>query len=160
MNIVELLHHVEWPVLLFFAGLFVVVGGAEEVGLIERMARGIANVVGNNLLLATAIIIWTTAFASAIVDNIPITAAMIPLIASLSQNTGLPIAPLWWALALGTCLGGNGTLIGASANVVVAGICDKLGKPITFKEFTKMGMPFMIFTVLVSHILFVLIWVR
>ncbi|MCS4541386.1 MAG: ArsB/NhaD family transporter, partial [Euryarchaeota archaeon] len=158
-NIVELLHHVEWPVLLFFAGLFVVVGGAEKVGLITIMANAVANVVGNNLLLATGVIIWTMAFASAIVDNIPITAAMIPLVYSLSETTGLPIAPLWWALALGVCLGGNGTLIGASANVVVAGICDKLGKPITFKEFTRMGMPFMIFTVAVSHILFVLIWI-
>jgi Na+/H+ antiporter NhaD/arsenite permease-like protein len=154
------LHQVEWSVLLFFAGLFVIVKGVEEAGLIERVAIFAVELTGGNLIVAMFVILWISAIASAIIDNIPFTATMVPLVHSMSSSPELAsqIAqldgnPLWWALALGACLGGNGTLIGASANVVVAGISERMGYPISFKEFLKYGAPITFLTVLISGIL-------
>jgi Na+/H+ antiporter NhaD/arsenite permease-like protein len=154
------LHQVEWSVLLFFAGLFVIVKGVEEAGLIERVAIFAVELTGGDLIVAMFVILWISAIASAIIDNIPFTATMVPLVHSMSSSPELAsqIAqlngnPLWWALALGACLGGNGTLIGASANVVVAGISERMGYPISFKEFLKYGAPVTFLSVLISGIL-------
>ena len=153
------LRRVEWSTLVFFAGLFVIVGGIEHAGIIELLAEGALALTGGNLILALLVIIWVAALASAIVDNIPFTAAMIPLIFTLEKSFELgdfAINPMWWALALGACLGGNGTLIGASANVVVAGISERQGHPISFIEFTKIGMVVMAVTVTIATVLMIL----
>ncbi|NOZ58563.1 MAG: ArsB/NhaD family transporter [Euryarchaeota archaeon] len=154
------LHQVEWGVLLFFAGLFVIVKGVEEAGLIEEVAMLAVDLTGGNLVVAMFVILWVSAVASAIIDNIPFTATMVPLVHSMSTSPELAAQiaqlggnPLWWALALGACLGGNGTLIGASANVVVAGISERMGYPISFKEFLKYGAPLTFITVFISGIL-------
>ncbi len=154
------LHQVEWGVLLFFAGLFVIVKGVEEAGLIEKVALLAVELTGGNLVVAMFVILWVSAIASAIIDNIPFTATMVPLVNSMSSSPELAAQisqldgnPLWWALSLGACLGGNGTLIGASANVVVAGISERMGYPISFREFLKYGAPLTFITVFISGIL-------
>lgn len=156
----EALHQVEWSVLLFFAGLFVMVKGVEEAGLLELAAINAVELTGGNLASATFVILWLSAIASAIVDNIPFTATMIPIVQSMSSNPAVAsqIAstgenPLWWALSLGACLGGNATLVAASANVVVAGISERMGYPISFREFFKYGAPITFITVLLSGVL-------
>jgi len=156
----DILHQVEWSVLLFFAGLFVIVKGLEEAGLLELAARAAVDATGGNLIVATFVILWASALASAIVDNIPFTATMVPMVHSMSSDPTIAAQiaqagsnPLWWALALGACLGGNGTLIGASANVVVAGISEKMGYPITFKEFLRYGAPITFISVLISGVI-------
>jgi len=156
----EALHQVEWSVLLFFAGLFVMVKGVEEAGLLELAAQEALELTSGSLLLSTFVILWLAAIASAIVDNIPFTATMIPVIHSMSADPAMASQisqvgenPLWWALSLGACLGGNATLIGASANVVVAGISERMGYPISFKEFFKYGAPIAFFSVVLSGLL-------
>lgn len=143
---------IEWPTLAFFIFLFVLVGAAVATGLIESLAVGLAWAVGQisaglalspraTLLVAALIILWVSGFLSAVIDNIPYTAVTIPLVASLlgQLNAGADGQVLWWALSLGACLGGNGTLIGASANVTVTGLAEKDGKRISFNEFTAFG---------------------
>ncbi len=154
------LNQVEWSVLLFFAGLFVIVKGVEEVGLIERAATLAVDATGGSLGTAMLVVLWSSAMASAVVDNIPFTATMVPMIHSMSASPELAsqIArvegnPLWWALSLGACLGGNATLIGASANVVVAGISERMGYPITFREYLKYAAPITFITLLVAGVL-------
>jgi Na+/H+ antiporter NhaD/arsenite permease-like protein len=150
----KVLHEVDWSTLLFFAGLFVIISGAEEAGLIELLSNSALGVTGGDPWITFLLIIWVSAIASAFIDNIPFAATMIPLVVSLSQNEAIlaefgsfAINPLWWALALGVGLGGNGTLIGSSAGVVAIGVSEKNGYPITFNQFFKVGMPFMIFSV-------------
>jgi Na+/H+ antiporter NhaD/arsenite permease-like protein len=150
----KVLHEVDWSTLLFFAGLFVIISGAEEAGLIELLSNSALGITGGDPWITFLLIIWVSAIASAFIDNIPFTATMIPLIISLSQNEAIAaefgtfaINPLWWALALGAGLGGNGTLIGSSAGVVATGLSEKNGYPIPFNQFLKVGMPFMIFSV-------------
>jgi Na+/H+ antiporter NhaD/arsenite permease-like protein len=143
---------IEWPTLAFFIFLFVLVGAAVATGLIESLAHSLAWIIGTisggfdfspkaTLLLAALIILWVSGFLSAVIDNIPYTAVTIPLVASLlgQLDAGPDGQVLWWALALGACLGGNGTLIGASANVTVTGLAEKDGKRISFSEFTAFG---------------------
>ncbi|KAG5668692.1 hypothetical protein PVAND_016621 [Polypedilum vanderplanki] len=162
------LSHVEWATLLFFAALFVLMEALSELGLIEwigKQAVTLITLAGENSRLAVAILIilWISALASAFVDNIPFTTMMIKIVISLSENESLnlPLQPLVWALALGACLGGNGTLIGASANVVCAGVAEQHGYKFTFVEFFKLGFPVMIggiivttFYLMVCHVLF------
>lgn len=158
----DALRGVEWNTLFFFAGLFVMVGGLVKVGLIQHMSEWILAEFGANTLVLTLVILWFSAFASAVVDNIPYVATMCPLVNSLATAvTGLPaseaahdprIMPIWWALALGACLGGNGTLIGASANVVTVGLAEKSGTHISFREFTRHGMPVMLSTVAICTV--------
>jgi len=157
MEVDKAFHHVEWPTLMFFAGLFIIVGGVEEVGLIHMMAKAALDITGGNLWVAMVVIVLIAAIASAFVDNIPFTATMVPLIITMSadpafaESTGeYSINPLWWALALGADFGGNGTLVGASANVVAAGVAERQGFPISFNEFMKKGFPFMLITVFVG----------
>lgn len=148
----EVLLGVEWPTLFFFLGLFVMVGTLEHLGIIELMAKGLLTVTGTNVFFTTMLILWVSAVASAIIDNIPFVATMIPLILDLGRLSGMDIMPLWWALALGACLGGNGTLIGASANVVVAGIAERHENKFTFMQYTKLGFPLMLITIAISTV--------
>ncbi|WP_456326797.1 SLC13 family permease [Palaeococcus sp. (in: euryarchaeotes)] len=150
----EVLEKVEWATLFFFGGLFIIVGGLVETGLIGQLANWItSHIVGEGEALIA--IAWFSAFASAIIDNIPFTATMIPLIKAMGGS--LNIYPLWWALSLGACLGGNGTAIGASANVVVIGIAEREGVKITFGDFLKIGMFIMMATVAIGV---GLLWIR
>jgi Na+/H+ antiporter NhaD/arsenite permease-like protein len=150
---------VDWSTLIFFAGLFVIVGVAEESGMIELLANATLNVTGGEPWTVFFVIIWLSAISSAFVDNIPFAATMIPLIEIVNQNQnianafgGFAINPLWWALALGVGLGGNGTLIGSSAGMVAAGLAEKGGHPITFNQFIKTGMPYMLVTLSVGSL--------
>ncbi|MEK7270927.1 MAG: ArsB/NhaD family transporter [Planctomycetota bacterium] len=143
---------IEWPTLVFFMFLFVVVRAADRVGLIEMIAMQVQTLSGGDLVKAMILTLWISAIASAFIDNIPFVATMMPLLDSLiKQNPqwGGESQILWWALALGACLGGNGTVIGASANVVTAGLAEKAKCPLTFWEFMKVGFPAMIVEVLI-----------
>ncbi|MBN1777249.1 MAG: ArsB/NhaD family transporter [Clostridiales bacterium] len=148
---------IEWPTIFFFASLFVLVGALEEVGLIASLAGLITGLVKGNLLLAGILLIWFSALVSAFLDNIPFVATLIPLIIGLGAQ-GADITPLWWAVSLGACLGGNGTLIGASANVVVAGLASKQGYEITFKRYLKIGFPLMALSVALSTVYLILFY--
>jgi Na+/H+ antiporter NhaD/arsenite permease-like protein len=138
-DIVELLEkEVEWPTLVFFIGLFMVIAGAEETGLIQVIANWVKDISRGNLTAAIVIVLWVSAIASAFIDNIPFTATMLPIIAFLNQTIpGAESGVLWWSLSLGACLGGNGTMIGASANVVTVGLAEKAGYHISFVEYMK-----------------------
>jgi Na+/H+ antiporter NhaD/arsenite permease-like protein len=138
-DIVEMLEkEVEWPTLVFFIGLFMVIAGAEETGLIQVIANFVKDVSKGNLTAAIVIILWVSAIASAFIDNIPFTATMLPIIAFLNQTIpGAESGVLWWSLSLGACLGGNGTMIGASANVVTVGLAEKAGYRISFLDYMK-----------------------
>jgi len=132
------LSEIEWTTLFFFIGLFITVEAIVEVGLIEMIADAALRLTGGNLPLTSMLLIWFSAIASGIVDNIPYTATMIPIVKSLGQ--AMPAEPLWWSLALGADLGGNLTLVGAAANVVVASLAEKSGHPISFKHFLRFGV--------------------
>ncbi len=142
---------VEWPTIIFFTALFIVVGGMEHTGVIDKLADVIVNVTDGRPIFTMMIILWVSALLSSTLDNIPFVATMIPLIQSMGDS-GMDITPLWWALSLGACLGGNGTLIGASANVVLTGISSKNGHPITYMEFLKIGFPVMILSLVICTI--------
>jgi Na+/H+ antiporter NhaD/arsenite permease-like protein len=153
-DIVEMLEHeVEWPTLVFFIGLFMVIAGAEETGLIQMIANWVKDVSGGNLTAAIVIVLWVSAIASAFIDNIPFTATMLPIIAFLNQTIpGAESGVLWWSLALGACLGGNGTMIGASANVVTVGLAEKAGYHISFMAYLKACWWPMMITVTISMV--------
>ncbi|WP_425446133.1 SLC13 family permease [Dethiothermospora halolimnae] len=148
----EIFLEIEWSTIFFFAGLFVLVGALEEVGIIESLAKGVINLTKGNLFFTTILILWVAAIASSFIDNIPFVATMIPLIKSIGAMSAISITPLWWALALGACLGGNGSLVGASANVIVAGMLQKTEYKISFIDFLKVGFPIMIITIMISTI--------
>jgi len=142
-DVEEVLREVEWPTLLFFVGLFVLVGGLEVTGFVGRIAERLTEV-GASPPFTAMLVMWGSAIASGIVDNIPFTATMIPVIQELALSEGLlesEVRPLWWALAIGADFGGNFTLIGASANVVVAGMSERAGKKISFLQFMAYGIP-------------------
>ncbi|MEG6521662.1 ArsB/NhaD family transporter [Desulfotomaculum sp. 1211_IL3151] len=144
---------VEWPVIFFFAGLFILVGSLEEVGIIEWIAKEALKLTGGELLPTGMLILWLSAIASAFVDNIPFVATMIPLIQDMGRLGGMTdLNPLWWSLSLGACLGGNGTIIGASANVVVAGMAEKRGVKWTFVGFMKLAFPLMLVSIVISTV--------
>ncbi|MDD5135563.1 MAG: ArsB/NhaD family transporter, partial [Phycisphaerae bacterium] len=165
-------HHIlaeaEWSTLFFFIGLFIIIGGVVKVGLIKWMSIKVLEISQGNMLGTSMVVMWFSAFASAFVDNIPYVATMNPLIIDMAKQlwpnlSGVALLhhpdlmPVWWSLALGACLGGNGTVIGASANVIVVGMAEKMGYPISFRQFMFYGMPFMIQTVIISMIY---IWLR
>jgi len=152
------LHAVEWAVIFFFIGLFVVVGALEEVGVIEAVAKWSLAVTGGNMVPTAMLILWLSAIASAFVDNIPFVATMIPLIQDMGRLGGIAdLNFLWWALSLGACLGGNGTAIGASANVVVIGMAEKRGQHISFIGYMKIAFPLMLMSIAVSTA-YLLLW--
>lgn len=150
---------VEWTTIFFFIGLFIVVHAVEVSGLLQLVAGRLVAATGDNLAMAGAIILWGSAFFSALIDNIPFVATMIPLIKSAAPAYGGPrqIEPLWWCLSLGACLGGNGTLIGASANLTVAGIAERNGVAFGFVKFTLYALPMMIVSILICQ---VYVWLR
>ncbi len=152
-NVEETLSHLEWGVLLFFAALFVIVGGLETSGTLTLLATGIVGLARDNLLLACLVLLWVAAIVSAVVDNIPFTIAMVPVIQNLG-NLAVQTSPLWWALALGAGFGGNGTPLGSTANVVTVSLSEKTRTPITMRIWLKNGLPVMLVTSLVATILF------
>lgn len=151
-------HHafaeIEWVTLFFFVGLFIAVRGLEHVGAIDHLAQWMLQITRGDMTIAALTILWGSAVASAFVDNIPFVATMIPLVKSMAPAMGgeQAIMPLWWSLALGACLGGNGSLVGASANLVVAGFAERAGSPIRFLTFLKVGFPIMLLTLAIAHI--------
>lgn len=147
----QLFAELEWTTIFFFIGLFIVVGALVEAGVMAMVSAWLIGLIQGHLKAAQFVILWMSAVLSAVVDNIPFVATMIPLIKEMGNQLGADaVRPLWWALSLGACLGGNGTLIGASANVVSAGIASKSGHPISFWEFTKYGVIFTLVSIVVS----------
>ncbi len=164
----KILAEIEWPTIFFFMGLFIVIGAVVKVGLITFISAEVLAITEGNLLGTSMLVMWFSAFASAFVDNIPYVATMNPLIINMAHNlwpnlhgTALlhnpDLMPLWWSLALGSCLGGNGTAIGASANVIVVGMAAQNGKKISFLRFMAYGFPIMILTVSIAA---VYLWLR
>lgn len=145
---------VEWITIFFFIGLFIVVYGVETTGLLESIAHKVIELTDGDPAVTAISIMWVSAVASAIVDNIPFVATMIPLIESMGPAFGGDdqLMPIWWSLALGACLGGNGSLVGASANLIVAGFAERSGQPIRFLPFMLMAFPLMLMSILVSTI--------
>ncbi len=163
------LAEVEWKTIFFFIGLFILVGGLVKVGVIRFLAAHLVSLTQGHLAVTTLSVLWASALLSSIVDNIPYVAAMNPLVVDLARTLHPEVAdyqtlvhqpdilPLWWALALGSCLGGNGTIIGASANVVIVDIARKAGYPISYWQFFKIGFPVMVGSMLLST---VYLWLR
>ena len=156
-KIAKVLSKIEWPAIFFFGGLFILVGALVETGVIRMLAAEAIKATGGNVEATAILILWMSAIASAFIDNIPFVATLIPLIQDMGQMGLTNLDPMWWSLALGACLGGNGTLIGASANVVVASMSAQRGRPISFLSFMKIAFPVMIFTIIISNIY---VWIR
>ena len=148
-SIEEALSQVEWTTLAFFAGLFVIVGAMAETGVIEMLAHALIDATGGNVFITMLVLLVGSAVISSFLDNIPFVATMIPILLAM-ESTGMDVTPLWWAVSLGACLGGNGTLIGGSANVVLSDISKKNGYEITFVQFLKTGFPIMLLTVVIA----------
>jgi Na+/H+ antiporter NhaD/arsenite permease-like protein len=149
-NVSDMLHEVDWTTLVFFMSLFMMVGGIQEVGLIQLIAEVVQGMAGENLMLATLLVIWVSAIASAVVANIPFTAAIVPVTVFLTQTIpGADSDVLYWALALGAGLGGNATYIGSAPNIVAAGIMDRAGYRLKFGDFSRVGVPVTFATILV-----------
>ena len=158
-HVEEQLDGVEWTTIIFFAGLFIMIHGLENMGMIDTIADGISDTIKgaseeNRLLISVLLLLWVSAIASAFIDNIPYTATMVPVVIKLAEDPelGLQLGPLAWALALGACLGGNGTIIGASANVVAAGLAEESGHDISFNRFFKTGYPIMLLSVALATV--------
>jgi len=158
VNLIELIEKdIEWPTLMFFIFLFMLVGAVESAGLLSVIADWILHMSKGNFVAACSFILWIAAIMSAFVDNIPFTATMLPIVAYLSQVIPGAENTLWWALALGACFGGNGTIIGASANVVTVGIAESRGYRTTFGGFMKTAFPFMIISVIIAQVWLLLV---
>ncbi len=153
-RLIETFNEVEWITIFFFVGLFIVVAGVEHAGLLKMLADWLVSITQGDLRVMGLSILWVSAILSAIIDNIPFVATMIPVIKNMAPTFGgeQALLPLWWALSLGACLGGNGTLIGASANLTVAGIGERAGVPFRFLEFAKVAFPLMLVSVAISHV--------
>lgn len=153
-NINKVFSEVEWITIFFFLGLFMVIAGVEHTGALHLVANALVEATGGDLTITGIAVMWASAVLSAIVDNIPFVATMIPLIKAMAPSFGGPEAlmPLWWALSLGACLGGNGTLVGASANLTVAGIAERNGVSFGFVRYTKIAFPLMLIHVVICHV--------
>ena len=151
VNVDNAIQDVEWTTITFFMALFVVVGGLTETGVIKQVAAVIIERTAGHPVMMMLILLWASALLSSFLNNIPFIATLIPLVLALKAD-GMDAEPLWWAISLGACLGGNGTMIGASANVVLSDISTKHGYPITFKSYLRVGMPFMLGSVLISMV--------
>ena len=158
VDVEEILTEVEWPTIFFFMGLFIMVAALEEIAVIEVVANQLISLTHGNVFVTTMLILWVAAIASAFLDNIPFVATMIPLIHSIGA-TGMDTTSLWWALALGACLGGNGSVVGATANVIVSGMLHKKGYKLTFGDFLKIGFPLMLISVFISMIYLIIFYV-
>ena len=151
-RIANILSRLEWLAIFFFVGLFILVGGLVETGVIKAMAAEAIKITSGNVTASTMLILWLSAIASAFIDNIPFVATLIPMIKEMGAMGMTNLEPLWWALSLGACLGGNGTLIGASANVVVAGMASAHGEKLSFISYLKIAFPLMILSIIVASI--------
>ena len=149
-NIEEALERIEWSTMFFFMGLFVMVGGLEEQGLVERVADLIADATGGSSVAEGLAILWGSATGSALVDNIPFTAAMLPVVDQLAVDDATFDDGNWWALALGACFGGNATIVAAAANVAATGVLDRVKQPVTFLAFLKAGIPITVISLAIS----------
>ncbi len=158
-KVIGAFNEVEWITIFFFCGLFIVVYAVDKGGLLKLLGDWLVGATGGDVRKTGYAILWASAFLSAIIDNIPFVATMIPLIKSMAPSLGgsEAIYPLWWCLSLGACLGGNGTLIGASANLTVAGIAERNGIRFSFMKYTMYAMPMMIVSVAICH---VYVWLR
>lgn len=150
-NIEHALAQVEWTTLCFFGGLFVIVGALAETGFIDLLANGLIDATGGNVFVTMLVLLVGSAVISSFLDNIPFTATMIPILLAM-EGAGMNVTPLWWAVSLGACLGGNGTIIGASANVVLSDIGKKHGYEISFARYFKVGFPMMLMTLLIAGV--------
>lgn len=148
----EVFKSIEWVTIFFFVGLFMLIGGLKDVGIIDEIARSILHYTNGDLPLTAIFILWGSGIISGFVDNIPFVAAMIPVISEFQEYGMSDLDPLWWSLALGSCLGGNATLIGASANVIVAGFAAKAKQPISFIKFMKIGIQVVFLSLIISTI--------
>ncbi|WNF37604.1 ArsB/NhaD family transporter [Bacillaceae bacterium IKA-2] len=148
----EVFKSVEWVTLFFFIGLFMLVGGLKEVGIIDEIAKSIIYYTEGDLPKTALLILWVSGILSGFVDNIPFVAAMIPVILEFEHYGMTNLDPLWWALALGACLGGNATLIGATSNVIVAGLAAKANQEFSYLEFLKIGAPVALVSFIISSI--------
>ena len=146
----KMLDKVEWATIFFFVGLFIAVGGLIETGIISRIAEIALEITGGDLTYTSLLILWLSAIVSAFLDNIPFVATMIPMIQDMGAAGISDLEPLWWSLALGACLGGNGTIVGASANLIVAGLAAERGYRLMFLQYMKVGFPIMILTIIIS----------
>ncbi|NPV08245.1 MAG: ArsB/NhaD family transporter [Anaerolineae bacterium] len=151
----DIMRDIEWTTLAFFVGLFILVEAVVRVGIIGAVGRAAVRLTGGSLPLTSMILLWLSAFVSGMVDNIPYTATMIPIVRSLAQS--MPARPLWWSLALGACLGGNTTLVGASANLVVASLAERSGYPISFGRFLRYGVSTTVMSLLLAS---AYLWLR
>jgi Na+/H+ antiporter NhaD/arsenite permease-like protein len=157
-DIEQVIEHVEWSTLMFFAALFILMRALDRLGLIQYFGLQVAYWISQvpesgQLAAAVTIVVWISGIGSAFVDNIPITGALIPVVVQLSSAPlNLPVGPLVWALAFGACLGGNGTLVGASANVVAAGLLESAGHPLTFNRFFAKGAPIALISLAVANV--------
>lgn len=156
----EVFKEIEWNTIFFFIGLFVLVGGLEVTGIIHMVAEWAMNVTQGNVMMMHFLVLWLSAIGSAFVDNIPFVATMIPLIKSMGEIGHMDVTSLWWTLSLGACLGGNGTLIGASANVVVSSLAAAHGRPISFMGYMKIAFPLMILSIIISNLYIYLAYLR
>jgi Na+/H+ antiporter NhaD/arsenite permease-like protein len=152
-NVDQCFQEAEWITIFFFVGLFIVVHGIERAGVLDFLAEKMLHMTGGDFNTTALSILWASAILSALVDNIPFVATMIPMIKSMAPVFGSAevLMPLWWSLALGACLGGNGSLIGASANLIVAGYAERAGFPITFLKFMAYAFPMMLVSIVISH---------
>ena len=148
----EILIDVEWATIAFFIALFVLVGGLEEIGALDFLAMKLFDITEGDTVVTAILILWVSAIASAFLDNIPFVATMIPLITNLARLGNMDVTVLWWALSLGACLGGNGTIFGASSNVIVSGMIQKKGYRMTFGHYFKIAFPLMIVSIVLSTI--------
>ena len=142
----QIISEVEWTTIVFFMSLFVVVGGLERTGVIHSISSWLIGATEGHYILTMLVLLWASALLSSVLDNIPFVATLIPLVLTMQQQ-GMNVEAFWWAISLGACLGGNGTMIGASANVVLSDIANKHGYPITFKSYLRVGFPFMLMSV-------------
>ena len=154
-DVEEIVAGVEWTTILFFTGLFIVVGGLQETGVIQILANGLMDLTEGHMTLTILLILWVSAIVSSFLDNIPFVATLIPLILTM-QSSGVDVTPHWWAVSLGASLGGNGTLIGAPANLLLSGISNRHGFPITFASYFKVGFPLMLVSVAISTVFLLL----
>ena len=157
----QILQDVEWNTIFFFVGLFIIIGGLEASGGIKLMAEWVLNVTEGSKTATAMIILWASGIISGIIDNIPYTATMAPMIAEIQKVMGANYAyPLWWCLSLGACLGGNMTIIGAAANVIVSENAAKEGHPIAFLKFMKYGVAVVLISLVISTIYIYLRFLR
>jgi Na+/H+ antiporter NhaD/arsenite permease-like protein len=143
---------VEWSTLFFFIGLFVVIAGVEKVGIIQWLSDKIITLTKGNLTLTTLAVLWVSGITCSFINNISYTISMVPVIHNIGAATSFGLNPVWWALSLGACLGGNGTFIAAAANLVGVNILKRQGRIITFKDFFRIGLPIMLISIILSSV--------